>query len=140
MVRCRFTMVAFVLTLTSSGAVATLYGQESFLVAPAEASIQMVDALPSRAPGVVQDGSSRLKWTLIGAGLGAATGLLVAGPVSPFADEGTEWEFAAGGAILGALAGFILSGPSPDDDAESQVDSFRLYLPAQGGFGIVYSP
>jgi hypothetical protein len=84
-------------------------------------------------------GSSRTKWTLIGAGIGAAAGLLVVGPANPFTDDDNRVEFAVGGAIIGGLAGLILSGPSPEQEAEAQFGSFRPFIPVEGGFGLVYS-
>ncbi|MEE8487562.1 MAG: hypothetical protein V3S56_05295 [Gemmatimonadota bacterium] len=83
------------------------------------------------------NGRNRLLWTLIGAGAGAGLGLLVVGPVNPFSDNDNRLEVALGGAVLGALAGFILSGPSSGESSDlRQGLSVRAYIPAPHGIGL----
>ena len=85
-------------------------------------------------------GASRLEWTLIGAGVGAGLGVLLVGPAFPFSDEDRRLEAGIGGAVLGGLAGFIISGPPPSDDPDNQSilgANLLLLLPSRGGVGVV---
>lgn len=78
---------------------------------------------------------NRLQWTLIGGATGAVLGLLVR-ETYPFAD-GDQGSYALGGAVLGAIAGLILSGPSPSESSELRLGTaVRAYIPARGGIGL----
>lgn len=66
-------------------------------------------------------GSERLVGSAIGAGAGALLGLLVSG--SGIAADGEGWQIVAAGAVLGGIAGFVVSGPSPEKEAEHELRS-----------------
>lgn len=80
---------------------------------------------------------SRLKGMSIGFVVGGALGFLVSergrflGP-----SQGTH---VLAGAVFGALAGLIISGPSPGESSELRGESsVRAYLPTHGGFGLAF--
>lgn len=140
MIRSKWWVVVWLVACATQGSATSLQGQvlERDLVTSRE--LLVGDTSWRTTPDSAVSGSSRVKWTLVGAGIGAAAGWLVAGPVNPFGDTDTRVDFAIGGALIGGLAGLILSGPSPEEEAESQFGSFGFFTPVGGGFGIAYFP
>lgn len=123
------------------GAVAGIILSSPASEEPAESSVLLVGSPQWQSVGVGLDLSrdvdsdNRLKGMGIGALAGGAFGLLVSeryrflGP-----DQGTH---VLAGALFGALAGFIISGPSPEQSAElSPTSGVRAYIPRQGGIGL----
>lgn len=140
MIRPKWWVVFWLVACANQGTATSLQGQELGRDLVTSGELLVGGTSWRMTPDSAVSGSSRIKWTLIGAGIGAAAGLLVVGPANPFTDDDNRVEFAIGGAVLGGLAGLILSGPSPEEEAESQFGSFGFFTPVGGGVGIAYSP
>lgn len=85
-----------------------------------------------------EDGDrDRLPWIVGGSVLGAGLGYVFLVATHPFDTDPPTLEFVLGGAAFGALAGFLISGPSPYQENELKLGyAFRPYIPAQGGVGL----
>jgi len=94
-------------------------------------------------PGPVRNSIRALRRAtrFVGAGAGAAVAYFGSWPLAPYADAATYRNWGLTGAVVGALAGFILSQPrDAKDEAEVRVGVLRAYVPPPGGIGFRLSP